>query len=66
MSDLKARKKQLEDAVQPIIVKFYAEGAGGPQPRAEAESVHTFNIMYTLPLGLVITIVITRLIYIYY
>jgi heat shock protein 5 len=38
VSDLKARKKQLEDAVQPIIAKLYAGGAGGPQPGAETES----------------------------
>jgi heat shock protein 5 len=37
VSDLKARKKQLEDAVQPIIAKLYA-GTGGPQPGAETES----------------------------
>jgi len=34
VSDLKARKKQLEDAVQPIVAKLYAGGAG-PQPGAE-------------------------------
>ncbi|HEY6437599.1 MAG TPA: hypothetical protein VIY47_13490 [Ignavibacteriaceae bacterium] len=38
MSDLKARKKQLEDAVQPIIAKLYAGGAGGPQPGSEADT----------------------------
>jgi molecular chaperone DnaK (HSP70) len=43
VSDLKAKKKELEDTVQPIIAKLYAGagGAGGePQPGAgdEAES----------------------------
>jgi len=36
VSDLKARKKELEDAIQPIIAKLYA-GAGG-QPGQEGEA----------------------------
>jgi len=31
---LKARKKELEDKVQPIITKLYSRGAG-PQPGGE-------------------------------
>lgn len=37
-SDLKAKKKELEDAVQPIIAKLYAgAGAGGAGPQPDAE-----------------------------
>jgi len=36
VSDLKARKKELEDKVQPIIAKLYA--GAGPQPGADAGS----------------------------
>jgi len=40
VSDLKAKKKELEDAVQPIIAKLYAGGAGagaGQPPSGEEE-----------------------------
>jgi len=32
-SDLKSKKKELEDTVQPIIAKLYAGGAGAPPPQ---------------------------------
>nr|XP_027196554.1 endoplasmic reticulum chaperone BiP-like [Dermatophagoides pteronyssinus] len=32
VEEFKAQKKQLEEAVQPIIAKLYASGAGGEQP----------------------------------
>jgi len=36
VDDLKSRKKQLEEAVQPIIAKLYASGAGGEQAQPDA------------------------------
>jgi len=37
-SELKAKKKELEETVQPIIAKLYAGSAPGPDAGAEAES----------------------------
>ena len=38
VSDLNARKKQLEDAVQPILAKLYAGAGGAPGGEGAEES----------------------------
>lgn len=38
ISEFKTKKKDLEDAVQPIIAKLYASGAGGPPPTGGADA----------------------------